>query len=56
LALVNGVLHVIHIDRHGAAGSDVTGALAVAGGIVLVGLAVAIPGGTAARAPWRRAR
>jgi uncharacterized protein len=46
LALVNGMLHVIHVERYGAAGSDVTGLLAVAGGIVLLGLAVAIP--------WRR--
>jgi uncharacterized protein len=46
LALVNGMLHVIHVDRHGAAASDVTGVLAAVGGVVLVALAVAIP--------WRR--
>jgi uncharacterized protein len=43
LALVNGMLHVIHIGRHAAAGGDVTGGLAVAAGAVLVGLAIAIP-------------
>jgi hypothetical protein len=43
LALVNGTLHLIHVERHGAAGSDVTGVLAVAAGVVLLGLAVAIP-------------
>ena len=43
LAIVNGALHLIHIQKYGAGGSDVTGALAVAGGVVLVGLAVAIP-------------
>jgi hypothetical protein len=43
LAVVNGTLHVIHIARYGATGSDVTGALAVAGGIVLVALAAVIP-------------
>jgi uncharacterized protein len=46
LAIVNGMLHVIHVTQHGATGGDVTGVLAVAGGAVLVGLAVAIP--------WRR--
>ena len=43
LAIVNGTLHVIHIDKYGAGGSDVTGALAVAAGVVLVGLAAVIP-------------
>jgi hypothetical protein len=43
LAIVNGALHLIDIEKYGASGSDVTGALAVAGGVVLVGLAVAIP-------------
>ena len=43
LAIVNGTLHLIHIEKYGAGGSDVTGALAVAGGVVLVALAVAIP-------------
>jgi uncharacterized protein len=43
LALVNGMLHAIHVERHGAADSDLTGVLAVAAGLVLLGLAVAIP-------------
>jgi hypothetical protein len=43
LAIVNGALHAIHIDKYGAGGSDLTGALAVAGGVVLVGLAATIP-------------
>jgi uncharacterized protein len=46
LALVNGALHLIHVADYGVSGGDVTGLLAVAGGAVLVGLAVAIP--------WRR--
>jgi hypothetical protein len=43
LAIVNGMLHVIHIAEYGPEGGDLTGALAVAAGVVLVGLAVAIP-------------
>ena len=42
LALVNGTLHMVHVVRHGVAGGDVTGVLAVLSGAVLVGLAVAI--------------
>ena len=53
LALVNGMLHVIHIDKHGAAGSDVTGALAVAAGVVLLGLAAAIPWRHRGSGSWR---
>jgi hypothetical protein len=43
LAIVNGMLHVKHIAAEGAAASDLTGALALAAGVVLVGLAIAIP-------------
>ena len=43
LAIVNGMLHVKHIADQGAAASDLTGALAAAAGLVLVGLAIAIP-------------
>jgi dienelactone hydrolase len=53
LALVNGMLHLIHVTRHGAGGSDVTGVLAVAGGAVLVGLAVAIPWRRRGQGTWR---
>jgi hypothetical protein len=43
LAIVNGVLHVKHIAGQGAAASDLTGVLAAAARVVLVGLAIAIP-------------
>jgi hypothetical protein len=53
LALVNGMLHVIHVREHGAAGGDVTGVLAALGGVVLVGLAVAIPWRRRGEGTWR---
>jgi hypothetical protein len=43
LACVNGILHAVHTAQYGPAGSDLTGVLAVAGGVVLLALAVAIP-------------
>lgn len=43
LAIVNGALHVRHISLDGAAASDYTGVLALAGGVVLVLLGLAIP-------------
>jgi uncharacterized protein len=43
LAIVNGMLHVKHIADSGAAASDLTGVLAAAAGVALVGLAIAIP-------------
>jgi uncharacterized protein len=43
LGIVNGALHLIHVSEHGAAGSDVTGVVAVAAGAVLVALAAFIP-------------
>ena len=43
LAIVNGALHVAHIANVEAAASDLTGVLALAAGIVLVVLGVAIP-------------
>jgi uncharacterized protein len=57
LAIVNGTLHVRHIADQGAAASDVSGALAAAAGVVLVGLAIAIPWlhrGEGAAGPRRR--
>jgi uncharacterized protein len=57
LATVNGTLHVKHIADSGAAASDLTGVLAVAAGVVLVGLAIAIPWlhrGEGAAGPRRR--
>jgi uncharacterized protein len=53
LALVNGLLHVIHVSEHGAAGGDATGLLAVVGGTVLVGLAGAIPWRHRGEGTWR---
>jgi uncharacterized protein len=43
LALTNGALHAIHVAGYGGDGGDVTGLLAVAGGVALLGLALAIP-------------
>jgi hypothetical protein len=43
LAVVNGALHTIHVTQYGASGGDVTGVLALAGGVALLGLSVAIP-------------
>ena len=43
LAIVNGMLHVKHVADSGAAASDLTGVLAAVAGVVLVGLAIAIP-------------
>jgi alpha/beta superfamily hydrolase len=43
LAIVNGALHVAHIANVEAAASDPTGVLALAAGIVLVVLGLAIP-------------
>jgi uncharacterized protein len=57
LAAVNGMLHVKHIADLGAAASDITGALAAAAGVVLIGLAIAIPWlhrGEGAAGPRRR--
>jgi fermentation-respiration switch protein FrsA (DUF1100 family) len=57
LATVNGMLHVRHIADLGAAASDVTGVLVAAAGVVLIGLAIAIPWlhrGEGAAGPRRR--
>ena len=40
LAIVNGTLHLVHAERHGAAGADITGILAAAAGVGLVGLTI----------------
>ena len=42
-AAANGALHLIHVTDGGAAGSDVTGVLALAAGVVLTLLGLAIP-------------
>jgi uncharacterized protein len=57
LAIVNGTLHVIDITDGGSSGSDVTGILALAAGVVLAGVGLAIPflhRGDGARTPTRR--
>src|SRR3954471_14976209 len=43
LAMVNGTLHLIHLTDGGPSGSDVTGVLALAAGVVLTLLGLAIP-------------
>ena len=43
LALTNGALHAMHVAGFGLDGGDVTGVLAAAAGVVLLGLAAAIP-------------
>jgi uncharacterized protein len=43
LALTNGAMHAIHVAGAGPGGADVTGMLAMVAGLVLVGLAAAIP-------------
>jgi hypothetical protein len=42
-AIVNGALHVRHISLDGPAASDYTGVLAIAAGVVLVVLGLAVP-------------
>jgi uncharacterized protein len=58
LATTNGAMHAIHIAKDGAAHSDVTGALALLAGIVLIALGLWIPwrhrgeGARTARRRW----
>ena len=60
LGAVNGGMHLGHVTKHGAAGSDVTGVLAAAAAGVLLGLAAVIPwrhrgeGAATARRRWVR--
>ena len=42
MAVVNGAMHLKHIDLAGASGGDFTGVLSAVAGVVLAGLAVAI--------------
>jgi hypothetical protein len=43
LAVVNGAMHIGHLDNGGPAGGDFTGIAAAGAGVVLIGLATAIP-------------
>jgi len=43
LAVANGGAHAMHVASDGVAGADVTGLLAAAAGVALLGLAIAIP-------------
>jgi uncharacterized protein len=43
LAIVNGTLHLVHVTDGGPSGSDMTGVLALAAGVVLAALGLAIP-------------
>ena len=42
-ALVNGTMHLGHLDHGGPAGADLTGIAAAGAGVVLIGLAAVIP-------------
>jgi fermentation-respiration switch protein FrsA (DUF1100 family) len=53
LALVNGFLHLQHISADGPSHSDLTGVLAAAAGLVLVGLAAVIPWRHRGEGTWR---
>ena len=53
LALVNGALHIGHIDAAGLGGGDVTGVVAALAGVVLIGLAAVIPWQARGAGTWR---
>jgi predicted alpha/beta hydrolase len=53
LATTNGALHLIHVLDHDTSGSDVTGVLAFAAGVVLVGLSAAIVWRHRGSSNWR---
>ena len=53
LAATNGALHLIHVANHETTGSDVTGVVAAAAGLVLVGLAAVIPWRNRGTSNWR---
>ena len=52
-ALVNGAMHVGHLGHGGPAGADLTGFAAAAAGLVLIGLAAAIPWRHRGEGTWR---
>jgi uncharacterized protein len=53
LALVNGAMHAGHVAEDTVAAADVTGVLAAVAGVVLIGLAVAIPWRHRGTGSWR---
>jgi esterase/lipase len=53
LAVANGALHIGHIRADGLSGGDVTGVAAFAAGLVLIGLAAAIPWHHRGAGTWR---
>jgi uncharacterized protein len=52
-AMVNGVMHAGHVGSGGPTGGDFTGLLALAAGVVLIGLAAAIPFVARGQGTWR---
>jgi hypothetical protein len=53
LALVNGAMHVGHVGAGGPTAGDVTGIAAAVAGVVLIGLAAAIPWRHRGAGSWR---
>jgi dienelactone hydrolase len=52
-ALVNGAMHIGHLDAGGPAGADLTGIAAAGAGVVLVALAAVIPWRRRGEGTWR---
>jgi hypothetical protein len=52
-ALVNGAMHLGHLDAGGPSGADLTGIAAAAAGVVLIGIAVATPFKHRGEGTWR---
>jgi poly(3-hydroxybutyrate) depolymerase len=52
-ALVNGAMHVLHLEHGGPTGADLTGIAAAAAGVVLIGLAAATPLRHRGEGSWR---
>jgi predicted anti-sigma-YlaC factor YlaD len=52
-ALVNGAMHIGHLDAGGPAGADLTGVAAAVAGVVLIALAAVIPWRHRGEGTWR---
>ena len=52
-ALVNGAMHIGHLDAGGPAGADLTGIAAAVAGVVLIALAAVIPWRHRGEGTWR---